>query len=194
MDPNTQNPMPPGQVPPAPMPSYPVPPQQPMPGVPQMPPIQPNPMPPAKKRLPKWLKIVIGVVAGIIVLVVAIVITTTMLTNAPKQVADSFMKDLQTNDPSAAYALTASEFQAETSKAELATLFKDISPELQGSLSVYGRQISKGSDGVGHAVLLYSISTSSGKKYVRLVLYDKPNGWQVVSFHASDTELQLDSD
>jgi len=176
----------------SPQPMAPQPPVEPlaMPAEPVTAPLQSAPVA-AKRRLPRWLKIVLGVVVALIVVSVVAFVIVLMATNAPKQVSDTFMKDLQSNDPNAAYNLTGTQFKAVTSESDLATLFTRISPLLQGTFSDTARKVVSKS-GVTQAEIIYDVSTPAGHKYTMVLLRDTSSGWQVLSFKSSDTPLSAD--
>jgi len=183
-------PTPPTGMPPQPMAPAPSDPMQPM--QPMMPAQQPAAMPqPAKRRLPKWAKIVIIIVGILIVVSVAVAVLVINVTAAPVKVSDEFMKDLQANDAQAAYALASSDFRGATSQAELTDTFAAASPALQGTFSAGSREV-KSKNGKTEAEVLYTVTTDSGKEYTKISLIDTSTGWQILGFDASDSPYSID--
>jgi len=201
MDPNAPMPGQPMQPPMMP-PQQPMDPQMPQQPMGQMPPMgqpvmpgQPMPMPmqaqpTAKKRFPRWLLIVLAAVAVLIVGIAAITLIVLSATSAASSISDKFMKDVQTNDPQAAYSLTSSQFQSATSESDLADAFDQVSPALQGDFKDTNVKVLTES-GSTQAQVIYEVSTSHGKKYVRITLEKVSGTWQVLNFKSSDSPLEL---
>jgi hypothetical protein len=170
---------------------------------PQTPPVttQPAPMPTPvptpmpvvpvndKKKMPKWLKVVSVVVIVVIVAVATIFVLVNEATKAPQKISDRFVNDLQSGDTSAAYALTSSAFQATTTQDQLDTTFKQVSPLLQGQEKVTGRKIETSTGTPTTAILVYTVPTSGGDKYIKVELQQNGGVWQVIFFRSSETLL-----
>ena len=170
-------------VPQQPQPNYPI---QPQPVASQQPPVYAAP---AKKRFPKWLKIV-GIIILVFVVIIAITaVTATTATKAPQKISDQFVKDVQTGDTSAAYNLTSKTFQDATSQDQLDSLVKQVGPALQGEEKVSGRAIEKSAGVPTTAVLVYTVKTTNGDKYIKVELQQNSNVWQVINFKSDDKPL-----
>lgn len=187
MQPPMMPPMPPQpQQPPMgqmPYMQQPVIPGQPMP----MPaPMQPQPL--AKKRFPHWLIIIIAAVVAIVAIVAAVLIIVLSATSAARSVSDKFMKDMQADDAQAAYSLASSDFKGATSESDLATLFEQVSPAMQGDFRQTQVKMSSESSSATTQVI-YEVTTSHGKEYARVTLAKVSGEWQVLNFKVSDSPL-----
>ncbi len=144
---------------------------------------------PTKKRIPSWLKIVgIIVVVFIAIIVIAVIVATTA-TQAPQKISDQFVNDVQSGDSSAAYALTSKAFQQATSEEQLATIIQQVGPVLQGQEKVSGRAIEKSAGAPETAVLVYTVKTSNGNKYIKTELQKSGDAWQVINFRSANEPL-----
>jgi hypothetical protein len=154
----------------------------------------PTPPPAApKKGLPKFAKIIIGVVLGLIALtvigVVALVLFVNSATQAPVDVSNKFFDNLQANKSEAAYELTSSSFKEATSEANLESLFDQISPFVTGEEKVTGKKI-QASNGTSQAAVTYSVENAGETRYARVVLQKTGDKWEVINFKTSATELE----
>lgn len=153
----------------------------------------PLPAPETKKRIPKWLKIVLIVFGCFIALAIigAVIggVVAVSATKAPQKVSDQFVNDVQSGDTSAAYALTSSSFQGATSQDQLDTLIKRIGPLVQGQEKITGRTIAKSTGIPTTAVLVYSVPTSNGTKYIKTELQKNNSTWQIINFRSDDKPL-----
>ncbi|MEO8785074.1 MAG: hypothetical protein ABI221_02015 [Candidatus Saccharimonadales bacterium] len=144
---------------------------------------------PANKRFPTWLKVVLGIVAALIIVIVAIFVVVGQATKSAAKVSDQFVTDLQADKPSDAYQLASADFRSVTDQDQLSKLFDSVSPALQGKTTITGRAINKGG-GKNTVVIVYSVATSAGTKYMRLTLIlQKDATWKVEGFKSSDTPL-----
>ncbi len=169
--------------------------QAPQPSQPKMNQESPSPAPAAdsdarKKRLPKWLKIVGIVVIVILLLIVLLVLLVNLAANNAVNVSNQLVADIQTNNESGAYNLTTSGFKKATSSSQLSSLLNRVSPALQGQTHIVGKAINTVSGQPEEAVIVYSVSTGSGTKYIRVVLYNN-HPWQVQNFRTSNRFLSI---
>ena len=144
------------------------------------------------KKAPRWLKIV-----GTVLIIVAIALVTLFFivgqaTKNASKVSDKLVADIQSNNETAAYVLTSPNFKQASSQADLTALMNRISPLLQGKAKVIGRSINKASGQPNQAIIVYSVATKAGTKYIRIVLQDN-HPWQVYNFRSSDTLLSVSS-
>ena len=144
--------------------------------------------------MPKWLKILLIVIASFFVAVIAFVVIITMVvgvqTKDAEVVSDKVIDAIQANDAADVYTETSSAFQEVTTQQELSALISSISPSLQGSEKIIARK-SQTTNGVRSAAIVYEVPTSNGTEYVRVVLVDD-NGWKVQNFLVSATKLEAD--
>ncbi|HSX05709.1 MAG TPA: hypothetical protein VLF69_04530 [Candidatus Saccharimonadales bacterium] len=144
---------------------------------------------PTKKRIPTWLKVV-GIIAVIfIVAIIVAVIVATTATKAPQKISDQFVNDLQSSNSSAAYALTSKTFQQATTEEQLDNIIQRVGPVLQGQEKVTGRAIEKSAGMPETAVLVYTVKTSNGNKYIRTELQKSGGVWQVINFRSANNPL-----
>lgn len=149
-----------------------------------------NGVTPPKKRVPKPLLIIGSIVVVLAAILVIILVTVTGATEAPRKVSDQFVNDIQSSNTSAAYALTSEAFKQATSEEQLDQLVKGLSPVLQGEETITGRVIKKSTSGVQAAALVYSVKTTDGTKYIRVVLQETNNVWQVTNFRSSNQTIE----
>lgn len=144
---------------------------------------------PPKKRIPKWLLIVGGIIVALAAVLAVVFVVVTNATEAPRKVSDQFVNDIQSSNTGAAYALTSKAFQQATTEEQLDQLVKKVGPALQGEETISGRVIKKSTAGVPSAALVYSVKTTNGTKYMKVVLQEVDNVWQVVNFRSSDQAI-----
>lgn len=147
---------------------------------------------PQKGGFPKWLKI--ALIAGVTVLVligilmfVASKVVNNSTTDAVK-VSDQLVSDVQSNKPNDLYALGTDGFKSITTENDIATLLKQVSPVLQGEKTTTGKIVTT-TNGKTTAIVVYSIKTANGTKYIRVNLEKGTDGWKVLNFRSSDTPL-----
>lgn len=170
----------PGVVPPAPV----------QPGMPQA---MPGMAPPKKSHvLRNIIIIVVSLLILLVILVVGVVVFVGNATSEAVKVSDKYVSDIQTNNPEDAYNLMSSAAQQATPKSDLQTAFSQVSSVLQGDKKITARKIVK-SNGAEEAIVVYSINTSSGTKYIRVVLDKSGNEWKVLNFRSSDTALDTNA-
>lgn len=186
MDQEQQNPQPPSgaAIPPAPQFSQPQP--QTAPLQPNQPPVYNAPAAPVpempKKKLSKKWKIALIVAAVLVIVFVAITYFVTQATNAPAMVSQQFITDLQNNNATDAYSLTAPEFRSATSSTAFTAFASQENQFLpKSSPQVTSRQINS-SSGTTTATIVMSIKSSSGTGYTATVQLAKENGkWLILN-------------
>lgn len=118
-----------------------------------------------------WMKVVLGIVAGISVLVGVIFWLTGDVTKA----GDEFFAAVQNDDMDAAYALLSDDFKAGTSKEELKAYLAANALDKIKEASWGGRMMTG-----GVAELEGTITTAGGSKIpLKLRLIDSDSGWQI---------------
>lgn len=203
---------PPPALPPQPVPPVPTQvPQPPVPNVntPQPIPANPNqtvpppsqfqmpaqfgqiPPEPSQGGLPKWLKVVlIGVATLVIVGGVLFYIGLNSGLAKATDVSNRLVNAVQANDAAGVSALTSDEFKEATPDEALTEYLNVVSPELQGEEQLTDKKIESDSDKT-FAAIKYAIETSTGKRYIRVVLVENDGDWEVQNFRPSDVELEL---
>lgn len=142
-----------------------------------------------KGLIPKWVKVIgIMLIVFIAVIIIAAVVTTSA-TKAPQKVSDTFVNNFQASNTKAAYDLTSDSFKTATTQEQLEKLIQRVGPVVQGEEKVIGRSIQKASGKSTTAVILYSVNTSNGTKYIKVGLQKNGDVWQVVNFRSSDNPL-----
>lgn len=150
--------------------------------------------PASKKGMPKWAKVLIGVVVGLVALIAigiaAIFFFVNIFTSAPLKVSNNFMNAVQASDAEAAYALTSPGFQETTSRGQLDAMISSINPHFQGEEEVIAEKIET-KDGTNHAAVVYKVTNGMGTSYLRIDL-SEGDGWQVTAIKNSDKELSAE--
>ncbi len=140
------------------------------------------------KNLPKWLKVVLAAVAAFVIFFVVVFFIVGAATKDAVKVSDRLVADIQSKNSSDAYSLVSQAFKDTSSEEDLATTIDDVSPVLQGKAKATEKKVGKNTGSKEQAIIIYTIDTSDGKKYIRVVL-QKDSTWQVVNFRSSDTPL-----
>jgi hypothetical protein len=163
---------------------------------PQETPAAPQPTASApKKGVPTWFKIAI-IAAGVFIVLgvggfVALFYFVGSATKDAEKVSNQLVVNIQGDNPDAVYSVTSSEFQESTSSEELDEALEQISPLLQGKTTVIERKVVK-HDNKEFVVLVYSVATDDGTKYLRVVLQKVDGEWKVFNFRASEEQLPAD--
>jgi hypothetical protein len=177
-----------------------------MPQIPEMsppgqPPIPSQPMQPdyqtasplqKTKRIPTWLKALLAVIIVLVVVVVGLDLVVNQATKNAVKVSDQFVTDVQANNVGPAYALTAPEFKKADTQTEFDQIIGKIYLALQGTTSVTGKTINKSTGKPDQVVIVYSVKTSAGTKYIQTVLQDNST-WQVLVFRTSGKPLSVNT-
>jgi len=146
--------------------------------------------------MPTWLKVVlvlvaVGVVAVVLLIVGLVVLVNDSTANAVK-VSDRLVADIQADNAPAAYGLTSPGFRQVATESQLAQVMTRVSPALQGTTGIVDRAIAAATGHPTEAVIVYTVHTSTGTKYIRVVLLDD-HPWQVLNFRSSSTPLNTAS-
>lgn len=164
----------------------------PEPIAPEAPKAAPTTTPPNKKGVPLWFKIAIIAAGVCLILTIAGFVTLFYFvgsaTKSAEKVSNQLVASVQADDPNAAYAITSSEFQTSTTSEELDVALEQISPLLQGKTTIVARKVVKEND-KELVVLVYSVATKDGTKYLRVILQKVDGQWKVYNFRASEKEL-----
>jgi predicted PurR-regulated permease PerM len=148
---------------------------------------------PVNKKFPKWLKIICIVVVVFVLLIVGVFLISHEATENAVKISNKLVTDIQTDNASAAYSLTTAGFKQTSSQAELTQIIGQISPALQGTYKTTSRSIVKIKNQPDEAIIVYTVKTDAGNKYIRVVLQDNTM-WQVLNFRSSNTPLSGSSD
>ncbi|MFZ1802047.1 MAG: hypothetical protein WAW62_00010 [Candidatus Saccharimonas aalborgensis] len=141
-------------------------------------------------RVPRWLVVLISVIFGLLIVGGVIFVVVMNMTDAPKKVSDEFVNDVQSANTEAAYALTSEGFRGATSKDDLDAIIKQVSPALQGEEKTTARSVEAAAGSSQKAVIVYTVDTSSGTKYIRVILEKNGDNWRVMSFRSSNSSLE----
>jgi predicted PurR-regulated permease PerM len=144
------------------------------------------------KKIPKWLKVIAVIIVILVLFFLSVFLLANQATKNAVKVSNQLVSDIQTNDTTAAYTLTAPDFQKATSQDQMSQILAGISPALQGTVKVTGKAIRKVSGQPNQATIIYTIQTNGDTKYIRVVLQGN-NPWQVLNFRSSDTPLDTSS-
>lgn len=149
-----------------------------------------------KGKVPTWVKVLIAVIVAVIALGIAAVIGLFVLvgnaTKAPVKVGDQLMSEIQANDPDGVYAISSEAFKDATSEERLEAFLDQISPLLQGKVTLVERSINAEAGQEKLAVLVYSIETDDGTKYVKVILQENDGTWQIYRFESSNSKPSTD--
>lgn len=145
---------------------------------------------PEPKKRQKLILIILSALAGLGVLLALLYFFVFGATNAAAKVSHQFVGDIQKKDAANAYSLGSDAFRDSITELELESTFISISPALQGSYKDTARKIEKNND-KDFAVIVYTVKTENGDKYVRVVLEknDKNDKWEVINFRSSSQKL-----
>jgi hypothetical protein len=145
-----------------------------------------------RPKMSKKIKIVISV------LLVAVILGAALVLLLPKAagksindaivVSDQAVNHLQNKNSSALYGLATDSFKNATSMDQLNELLNSASQQLQGEEKVFAHKMLS-NNGISVAAVVYNIPTSSGTKYVRIVLQKEGDAWRVINFRYADTPL-----
>lgn len=145
---------------------------------------EPQVGPPTNKHHVK--RIFVGVVVALIVFALLIVIpplTGSRQIKAAKKVSDEFVQDMDTNNPSAAYALTAAAFQQTTTEANLANIAQQVQQHVTGRPVENGWNITNQTGQPQSALITY---TASGVSSISVTLQKINDNWVVLNFKYSN--------
>lgn len=209
-------PVPTGPPQPQPQPVQPVaaqPAYQPQPPAPAAPPYQPvaQPQQPAygqpatygyaqppvrpAKKFPLWAKLVIGFVALLIVGSVGLVLLVNTVLNIQtkkaEELSNKVVNAIQADDSATIISVAGSEFKAASSDAEVKAVVDSISPGLQGEEKITGRAVAKRNN-QQIAIFVYTVPTSQGDRYIRVIVQSQNGDWQLLNFQAAETPLSND--
>lgn len=157
-----------------------------------------DPAPAPKKRVPKWVIILLSVIGGLVVLgAIAVVVLITVVGNAlakPVEVSNQFVDAVQVNNPSAAYALTSDAFKNITSESSLESVVSRVSAPLNGEEKITKKSV-KAVNGVNTAEVSYTVTNDDKTYYMLVTLKENGGKWQVQGFNSDDQPItgQLDS-
>jgi hypothetical protein len=148
--------------------------------------------PAAKKRLPKWVIILLSVIGGLVVLGgIAIAVLIFVVGGAlakPLTISTQFVDAVQAQNSSAAYALTSDAFKDATPETSLKSIIDRVGPLLQGEEKVTGQAV-KAVNGVNRAAISYSVDHEGTTYYMLVTLQENDGTWQVQGFQSDDEPM-----
>lgn len=145
-----------------------------------------------KKRFGFFKTLAVGVVvlatAG-----VAYMVATSGPTTEQKEaiaVGDRIVADVRSKNTRDAYSLAAPALQQGNTEDSFAASINEVSPRLQGKARLTGKTFYEaiGANDPAEAILVYTIATDKGDKYIKVVL-QKGESWRMLNFRSSDTNL-----
>lgn len=151
-----------------------------------------NQPPVAKSRLktmPKWFKVIAVLVLAALVLGAITFTVVSLGTKEAVRVGNRVVHDVQANDPADFYSLTSSGFRGASSQQDVSDILERTSPNLQGTVKMESKTLQKHTGSPQEAIIVYSVSTASGKKYIRLGLV-KNDKWQIQDYRSADQPLK----
>ncbi len=160
----------------------------------QAPPYQPPP-PRPKRRVGKIIAIVAGaMILTLIVLIGGIFLLVNESTGDAQKVSDDFIAAVQANDGARAYGLTGPAFREATTEAQLSELLGQISPLVaKDKVSPSGKAINASTNNGKIAVFTYQLKGNNrADVYFKTQIRDEDDGWKVMNFRSSETELDTD--
>jgi len=163
----------------------------PAPFVPYAPQLPDEPVP--KKKAPKALKIVLGIVGLLIllggVLVGVLFFVITQATAAPLKVSNSFVDAVQGGDSVAAYALTTDNFQKAATPERISALVESTKAQIKGDEKVTGQVVST-DNGTSSAAVTYAVNAQGKDVYMRVILKKDGDTWKVNNFKLDDEPIE----
>jgi len=149
--------------------------------------------PAPKKKAPKALKIILGIIGTLIllggVLVAVLFYVITQATAAPLKVSNAFVDAVQGGDSVAAYALTTDNFQKAASLERIATLVESTKAQIKGEEKVTGQSI-KTENGTSSAAVTYLVTAQNKDVYMRVILKKDGDTWKVNTFKLDDEPIE----
>ncbi len=148
-------------------------------------PIQPIALKP-KRRIPKWLRILLIVLILPVLLVIAFfAITWFSVNNGTKDamiVSNNFINSLQAKNINELNNLTSREFKKFVSEQQLVGIVDKASPVIQGEEVVVGRNIESSTNNSTKFKITYKVKTSDGDKLIYVNLAKDDQDWKVLNF------------
>lgn len=137
-----------------------------------------------KQKLSKKKKIII-IVGAIIAFIVGLVIFAFVATDAPVNISNKLIANIQAQDATAAYALLSSDAQDVTDSQDFAAAVDQIGPILDGKPKLVSRAIAAETGNHNTATVVYNIAGSDGLDYKFTVKLTENDGkWEVDSFES----------
>src|SRR3990167_7333262 len=114
-----------------------------------------------KSKLPRWKKIVIGIV----VFIVAIIIIAYVATSGAAKVSNEFLSDIQNKRADQAYSLFSKEAKDATDQTTFNTMVDRVGPIINTKAKMTGREVQDSSGSPATAQVKYEIKGTDGVEY-----------------------------
>jgi hypothetical protein len=135
-----------------------------------------------------WLKAIAAIIVVVVLVAVGNHLRIYYSTKSALQDSNLFVKDIQTDNGSAAYGLTTGSFQKSYSKAVIVAAVTSLSPALQGKTQLETRALKTVKNQPEQVVIIYTVKATAGLRYIQVVLQaNRP--WRVINFNASSLPL-----
>ncbi len=141
--------------------------------------------PPKKKKMALWLKILIGVVTGIILFVVVIIIFVFSATSGAVKVSDEFMNDVLANQGSSAYQMFSSEAKKTVTESDFNAIVARMSSVLDETAKQTSREINTNTGSDPTAKVEYEVKGSDGTYTITINLVQENDEWKILNFDSS---------
>lgn len=139
-------------------------------------------VPKPKSSKKKKILIILG---AIIVFIVGLIIFAFAATDAPVNISNKLITNIQAQDATAAYALLSSEAKDVTDSKDFATAVDQIGPILNGKPNLVSRAVAAETGSHNTATVIYDIAGSDGLDYKFTVKLTENDGkWEVDSFES----------
>ena len=154
-----------------------------------LPPTRPTPSPSRPNKSKKKLLVIVAAIITLLAILAVVYFFLMNNTGNASATSDKFVSAIQKDDPEAAYNLTNNDFRQATNKSQVENIFNTVSPALQGKSKIIARK-AETKNNKSYSAIVYSIETSNGTKYIRVVLQKDKNDWKVVNFRSSESKLE----
>lgn len=141
--------------------------------------------PPKKKKMALWLKVLIGVITGIILFVVVIIILVFSATSGAVKVSDEFMNDMLANQGSSAYQMFSSEAKQTVTESDFNAIVSRMSSVLDETATQTSREINTNTGSDPTAKVEYEVKGSDGTYTITINLVQENDEWKILNFDSS---------
>ena len=139
-----------------------------------------------------WLKAIVAIIIVVVLVVVLVGVGNHLRiyysTKSALQDSNLFVKDIQTDNGSAAYGLTTGSFQKSYTKAQVVAAIASLSPALQCKTQLVTRTLKTVKNQPEQVVIIYTVKATAGLRYIQVVL-QSARPWRVINFNASSRPL-----
>lgn len=129
-------------------------------------------------------------------IVLFIVVVTAIVNSATKdaqKVSDQIVNDIQSRNVGSLYSQASDAFKQAATQEDLTAVVSNAAPALQGDEKVTGKKIAAETGNAKHALFSYSVATSNGTRYMRVILEDDNGTWKLYNFKYDDSPISLDT-